>query len=354
MDDHRLFMTLGILAALLASGLAWIVVLFRVRAGQPLLAHEPRRDVPWGLVDLLIAVVVLLATQLFAFRLVSKRYGLNLDSDLLKLTIEQHGSVIVAGAISTLATVVVSLSLVMLHTGSRVREVGFDARRLWHDLRLGVAAFVMLAPLVYLIQFVLVQWFESKHPLIQLLKEKPDSYLFGVIVFSAVVVAPIAEEYLFRVLLQGWLEKAATFGGAATEIVFGRSPFAAKPAGGSSFDESANVESADAGEYRADDNPYVSPRNLQQRPNSAYTAEAAEAGGWSKRPPTWPILVSAIIFAAMHASHGPDPIPLFVLAVGLGFLYQRTHRILPCMILHALLNGCSMLLLWIDIHLGLT
>jgi membrane protease YdiL (CAAX protease family) len=38
----------------------------------------------------------------------------------------------------------------------------------------------------------------------------------------------------------------------------------------------------------------------------------------------------------------PDPIPLFVLALGLGYLYRQTHRILPCIVVHLLLNACSL------------
>jgi membrane protease YdiL (CAAX protease family) len=44
----------------------------------------------------------------------------------------------------------------------------------------------------------------------------------------------------------------------------------------------------------------------------------------------------------MHAAHGPDPIPLFVLALGLGYLYRQTHRILPCIVVHFLLNLLTM------------
>jgi len=50
---------------------------------------------------------------------------------------------------------------------------------------------------------------------------------------------------------------------------------------------------------------------------SVETASAAS-------PALWPILLSAGLFAALHATHGPDPIPLFLLALGLGYLYQRT------------------------------
>ena len=66
----------------------------------------------------------------------------------------------------------------------------------------------------------------------------------------------------------------------------------------------------------------------------------------------WPVLLSAALFAGLHWSHGPDPIPLFVLAVGLGYLYQRTHRILPCIIVHLLLNSCTMAILLLELLAG--
>jgi hypothetical protein len=61
---------------------------------------------------------------------------------------------------------------------------------------------------------------------------------------------------------------------------------------------------------------------------------------------TWPLLVSSGLFAMAHYNHGPDPIPLFFLAVGLGYLYQRTHRVLPCIVVHFLVNATTMMRLW--------
>ena len=59
-----------------------------------------------------------------------------------------------------------------------------------------------------------------------------------------------------------------------------------------------------------------------------------------------PILCSAALFAVMHYSHGPDPVALFVLALGLGYVYQRTHRWLPCVVTHFCLNATTMAMLW--------
>jgi len=43
----------------------------------------------------------------------------------------------------------------------------------------------------------------------------------------------------------------------------------------------------------------------------------------------------------------PDPAPLFAFALVLGFVYLRTHRVLPTIIAHAALNGGTLLLLWL-------
>ncbi len=47
-----------------------------------------------------------------------------------------------------------------------------------------------------------------------------------------------------------------------------------------------------------------------------------------------------------------DPITLVFFAIGLGILYFRTHRILPCIIVHGIMNGTSFLLLYLFLLLA--
>src|SRR4029079_10689753 len=65
-----------------------------------------------------------------------------------------------------------------------------------------------------------------------------------------------------------------------------------------------------------------------------------------------PIAISSAIFALLHYSHGPDWVPLFLLAAGMGYLYQRTHRLLPSLVVHSLLNSFSMWGLWVQVMHG--
>ena len=124
----------------------------------------------------------------------------------------------------------------------------------------------------------------------ELITNQPDGWLIAVSAVSAIVVAPLAEEYLFRGLLQGSLERLAD--------------------------------------------------SLDRR------AETTEG---CRRPPWWPIGVSAIFFSLMHLSHGPDWIPLLVLSLGLGYLYRQTHRLLPCIVVHFLLNLVSFSLFLVEV-----
>ena len=65
-----------------------------------------------------------------------------------------------------------------------------------------------------------------------------------------------------------------------------------------------------------------------------------------------PIVVSAGAFALVHIGQGPAPIPLFAFGLMLGFLYQRTHRLAPCVVAHMALNATSLLVVWAAIALG--
>jgi membrane protease YdiL (CAAX protease family) len=237
----------------------WSILYARRRAGRAWVAYEPRSHVPWGLLDVFLAL------------------GL-LDETPRRTDVDLQAAGILAQSLVSLAVVAFSISAMRVRYRATGSDLGWSTAKIGSDVRLGVVAFLALAPPVYAMQMYLVQWFESKHPLIELIRRNPQPNLIAVCIVSAVWVAPVVEEYLFRGLLQGWLERLAD----------GR------------------------------DNSLGAP--------VAY----------------WPIAISAFSFAILHWSHGPDWIPLFFLAVGLGYLYRQTHRLLPVIVVHFLLNACSM------------
>ena len=102
----------------------------------------------------------------------------------------------------------------------------------------------------------------------------------------------------------------------------------------------------------ANTNPYTSPQTADASSDVLPVApldqqpELRGAAAWL------PVAMSSTIFALLHYSHGPDWIPLLLLAAGMGYLYQRTHRLLPSLVVHSLLNSLSMWGLWAAVKEG--
>ena len=68
----------------------------------------------------------------------------------------------------------------------------------------------------------------------------------------------------------------------------------------------------------------------------------------------WPIFVSSLCFALVHWGQGLAPIPLFILALGLGYLFRQTGSLIACITVHFLLNFYSMFVFTAMILLGET
>ena len=53
----------------------------------------------------------------------------------------------------------------------------------------------------------------------------------------------------------------------------------------------------------------------------------------------------SILFLPLEIA--PDPIPLFFFFAVSGYVYERTHRLLPSIVAHVCFNGTSLLLAWL-------
>ena len=349
------------LAVVLGCAGAWLGALPRLARREPLLPYEPRRHVPWGLFDLLSVVALWFGGQFVAAVVLKEQFGIDVRGDLAKATPDARAALLFSGALAQLIAVALGVLIVALRKRCTWRDVGIDLHRVPHDLKLGLIAFIMLAPPVFAIQATLVYVFKmpSVHPLIELLKQ--DTRFFWMSGFLAVIAAPLCEEYVVRVLLQGWLEKVATWRGSPMAILFGGvfdrfQPLPEEPPGkandvqkGADEDDGIGAQLAEDRGEQLDQNPYLAPLTSGR---GLVTADTATADDPAQAPPVvWPMFVSALVFALLHWSHGPDPVALFVLALGLGYLYQRTHRALPCIIVHLLLNGTTMVMLYVQLYL---
>jgi membrane protease YdiL (CAAX protease family) len=337
-----------VMAILAAGVVSWVLAALKVAAGQPIVPWSRRRPVPWGLLDL-AGLFVLYVVSIIVMRLFLSAMGwlpeVVTETDL---TLADKGVLVWANIGMQIGLLVIALPVIALHTAATARDFGLAGRELAHDLKLGVIGFVMLAPPVYAIQGVLVYfWKPSKHPLMEMFKQSPDTGFFVVLLIAAAVMAPIFEELIFRVLFQGFLEKLFSFRGNALELLVGRLPAGA-------IAPAPELATADAGivfrPAEAAENPFLPSVIVSGEVVAAELADPAEQPELRGFRSWFPIVCASAIFALLHYSHGPDWVALTLLAAGMGYLYQRTHSLVPSLVVHALINSLSMLGLWIQVY----
>ena len=210
-------------------------------------------------------------------------------------------AVIVMGILAGVLTITLVLGLMAILYRTNLRDMGVMPQTV--DIRRGAVATVWILAPVIVINMIVAQLIPYHHPVTDTLAQQSDWQISLLLFVSAAIVTPVLEELLFRMLLQGGLQVAAEGLPAV---------------------------------------PGVDVRSDSQ-------GESMEAWNPTKR---WPILVSSLVFALLHLGQGGAPIPLFFLAVGLGFLYQRTGRLTPCIVVHMLLNGTMLLLEFSKIGAG--
>ena len=200
----------------------------------------------------------------------------------------------------------------------------------------------------------------TEHPLTQLVKQGQGlTIVWFVVFFGAVIAAPLGEEFFFRLVLQGWLEKHESppfrwkiLPHGAVSVVFVSLLFAVLHGGGRTEHSAdtllllvlgcaiANVCFTVLGVV------FLRLRNATWSDLGLRFHRLPSDFGWAALffvlfvPP-----IICIHLAAQSLFPGTvtDPIPLFFFAVVLGFLFYRTRRLAGCVLLHAMLNGYSLM-----------
>jgi membrane protease YdiL (CAAX protease family) len=346
-DGLSLVLNIAQLAIYAGSLGVWFVVMRRLRRGQPVLAFELRRPVPWQGVDLafillsfvLIPTLVHLAflgpsraartaAKTAAPELTQNAPADNAPAEEKGAAAEVSSDVFEADAVGKLLFSAIAIGWVVFRVRANSKDLGFDLSHIGSDLVLGVGTFLATILPVTLIQSVLedTKIRPYDHPLIRALKSHPSLWMFAVVGISAVIVAPLVEELLFRVLIQGCLEMVET---KRRLLLNAARSMAAAVSRRAAAEPTLPADANDAGHLSHETNPDAA-------------AELAAATG----PSAWPIIASSALFALMHWGQGLAPIPLFPFALILGYVYQRTHRIWPSLIAHLLLNAASLVTLW--------
>lgn len=329
--EPNLWIGVYVFSGAVASFATWIFLIQR-RTRGPILEYQPRRPVPWGPLATLEAILLVVVTIAMLGR--SPEWML---SEFTTTADVVHQ--IVMGMLQMLLLTAVFFVIVVSLSGATLRDLGLPeyTDQLGRDIGIGaVACLAALVP-VFAVQTVMINVVgePSQHPLVQMVLRDRHPAVLALSFVAAVVVAPICEETAFRLFLQGWLEKWEDR--AVTPQVL-----------------DAASEDSEAGETRsqgdeesieADSSP-CPPVPLSPCPESSPPSR-----GIFGLPYGWvPILISSVMFSMAHLGHGSDPVPLFLLAIILGYTYQRTHRIVPCIVTHMLFNLTTLIALGLTIY----
>ncbi len=217
-------------------------------------------------------------------------------------------------------------------SGTRPHQLGLTTHRLGRNVLAGLASLAVLMPLVFGVK-ALVDWLYGQggekgieqHALETIAQQHlyPSEWLL--LFYTAMVAAPLREELIFRGVLQPWLAErrwgghAAMLGALVLSLWYrGERLLAAWPEGFSSVAEAAA--------------PVLFVLALVPIYLPVW---------WFSRTNLAPaIFGTSLLFACIH-SVWPTPIPLFVLALGLGMLAQRTRSLVGPIVLHSLFNSFS-------------
>lgn len=256
-----------ILAVLLGSATVWAWIVVELMGGEHPFPFRDRRRLAGSLVGaygpswnplapLLVAAFVL--WEIFNLIATAGQEAPAPSLEGIQLQVGIYGAIVV-------------VLLFLLRTrGARLRDFGLRGDDWARQIRDGALGFLasMIPVYAVLLATIPIRDIGDQHPLFRSIQENPDPVLITWVALAAVVAAPLAEELMFRVVLQGWLQSVLT-----------------------------------------------------------------------------PSLAIGLVAALFSAVHGwPDAVPLFPLALVLGYVYYRRHSYWSVVALHALFNGVMLLI----------
>ncbi len=213
-----------------------------------------------------------------------------------------------------------------------------------------------------------VDQLERAHPLFQLIAQRPSWWVMGLVFVLAVLSAPIAEELVFRLLFQGWLQ---TLESRSIDHVLRLPKGVVAWVGVAILFAAIHGRSAD----RLIAPEAVFDQSVRQLATEVLLVavilgwlrvvrkvrferlgfRAKRIGSDSLLGAAWacvavgPVLALQFVLTQVFPNSVVDPFALLPFALVLGFLYWRTNRVVPGIVLHMCLNGVSVVG-WILLH----
>jgi membrane protease YdiL (CAAX protease family) len=353
------WLVIAVAAGLVCMGL-WVMLPAASRRLFPL----PRwRPVLWTGPDVLAAFLLiylvpgLLFEPLNRLGLITLLYG---AEGSLRLQREREFLLVQALAVPIQVTLVLT-GLAVLR-GAGPARVGLARRRFVQNIAVGYLTWLTVTPPALLLHVLLSLVLKSQaHPLERVSQLRLFEWEWGVIVFLAVIGAPLLEELVFRGVLLPWqlgrtLVDQLIVGVVALIIAillgirdgsFNPGPmlfilamlpgYALVPYLDRQFGRGRSESRPQGGAREGVVDQYTPPRlirfvhfALEKRVNVLLA-----------------VYGNALLFAAFHSSVWPTPIPLFFLSLGLGWLAYRSRSLVAPIVTHVLFNSVATLYLFL-------
>ena len=187
----------AVITALFLCGAA-LISLTRGR-GRRLLRPQPTAPAPWLASDVVTVILLHLACQVVAASL------------LLPQPLPEGRVVwqqLAASMLASLLTLAVAIPLLWTRAGNWA-ALRLTSPRLSGDIAVGVLMLLAVTPPLLMLAGQLNRLVPYHHPILDFLATQQGSSGLLLTIASAVVVAPVAEEFFFRGVLQGWLARVA-------------------------------------------------------------------------------------------------------------------------------------------------
>ncbi|MEA2629990.1 MAG: hypothetical protein QOE66_209 [Chloroflexota bacterium] len=354
--------TLGAMVA------AWTWAIGRWRSGRPLLPEPKPRVVPWGTGTVLLVFFAWLAVNIIVSVGYLKLAGVG-KARRMPTPTEQMAVV----SLINLILLAVIPAILRLTGRAKLADLGIELRGLGRQALAGAVGFLLIAPLVYTLNGLAVLVFEqNKHPLEQMVVAEPTAGIACLAFLSAVVLAPAAEELIFRGIIQSWLTKLFRPSEVDEELDVAVGPdstpgvpgdLTPDPPEGGIFAVSVPLAVSEgevdspADRTRPSEEARVAPPETVLGPPAEMPVESRQAGRRGPAIRRWlrsqaPILITSAVFAAVHLPQWPAPLAIFFLSIGLGVVYQRTGSLIASFVMHALFNGFGTMMLFAAILAG--
>jgi uncharacterized protein len=186
-------------------------ILRAVLKRQLLVPRQPRRplEFDWVVLSVALAFILLNVVSVLVRLLTAGGEDAGEKSPLTSLRVE-------AAILTNFVIIAILVSLILARRINRLVDYGIDLRGWLAEIRFGGLGFLASLPLVVAVIVILGPYRsqETQNSLLILLRETGSKRTILEVVFAAVVTAPLAEELLFRVILQGLLETRLSLAGA--------------------------------------------------------------------------------------------------------------------------------------------